>query len=205
MPNDRNPFCTGRVRPGARNVVDAGQARLVRTAEIAGIPFRRRVRTAAGRLTAIGVPPAVAHRTVRNGNRTERFEVIGRGTPDGSLPAEMADAVGKGVTLVEQRVDLDDTQRQMLVRRLVVHETPGDVATAARREAIRLGAAIDDPERVPVAEDASLNETSLTIVEDGRVTSILSGSDPPDPRRSVAARHAGRPDRWGSVGQQYRW
>ncbi|MCF8612273.1 HNH endonuclease, partial [Gordonia sp. HY285] len=157
----------------ARNVLDAAQSRLVRAAEVAGIPFRTRIRTAAGLLTAIGVAPSVAHRTVRNGHHTEHLEVIGRGTRDGSLSAEMADAVGKGVTLVEQRIDLDDAQRQQLARKLVVHETPGDVATAARREAIRLDTVTDDPEQIPVAENAALNEMSLTIADDGRVTSTI--------------------------------
>ncbi|WOC11456.1 HNH endonuclease signature motif containing protein [Gordonia sp. MP11Mi] len=157
----------------ARNVLDAAQSVLVRAAERAGVPARRRVRSAAGLLTAIGVAPAVAHRTVRNGRHADRLEVVGRGTRDGSLSSEMADAIGKGVALIEQRVDVGEAQRQRLARKLVVHATPGDVATAARREAIGLDAQAGEPGQIPVAENAGLNEMSLTVAEDGRITSTI--------------------------------
>ncbi|MCF8589979.1 hypothetical protein [Gordonia liuliyuniae] len=62
-------------------------------------------------MTAIGVPPSVAHRTVRNGHHAERLDVIGRGVRDGSLSAEMADAVGKAITMVDNRVGLDEHRR----------------------------------------------------------------------------------------------
>ncbi|WP_353107596.1 hypothetical protein [Gordonia sp. (in: high G+C Gram-positive bacteria)] len=84
----------------ARNVLDAAQAQLVRTAERAGIPFRKHLRSAKMLLTEIGVPPAVAERTVRNGHHAEQFENVGRGMRDGSMSAEIADAIGAGVARV---------------------------------------------------------------------------------------------------------
>ncbi|MCF8606882.1 13E12 repeat family protein, partial [Gordonia sp. HY442] len=156
----------------ARNVLDAAQATLLRAAERAGIPFRKRVRTAAGLLTELGVPPAVAHRTARNGHHAEHLAPLARGLRDGSLSAEMADAIGKGVTAVEKRVGLDETERTTLTRTLLVQTTPGEVAATARREAIRLAADSDDPDLVPAAENPSLNEMVLTTDEEGRITAI---------------------------------
>ena len=156
----------------ARNVLDAAQATLLRAAERAGIPFRKRVRTAAGLLTEIGVPPAVAHRTARNGYHAEHLAPIARGLRDGSLSAEMADAIGKGVTAVEKRVGLDETERTALARTLLVQTTPGEVAATARREAIRLAADSDDPDLVPAAENPGLNEMVLVTDEEGRITAI---------------------------------
>ena len=157
----------------ARNVLDAAQSVLVRAAERAGVPFRRRVRSAAGLLTAIGVAPAVAHRTVRNGHHADRLEAVGRALRDGSLSAEMADAVGTGVAGVDRRVGLDEAERGVLARKLLLQTTPGEVAAAARGEAIRLAGESADPDRVPVAEDPASNEMSLTVAEDGRVTSTI--------------------------------
>ncbi|MCF8572369.1 HNH endonuclease, partial [Gordonia sp. HY002] len=154
----------------ARNVLDAAQATLLRAAERAGIPYRKRVRTAAGLLTEIGVPAAVAHRTARNGHHAERLTPIARGLRDGSLSAEMADAIGKGVTAVEKRVGLDETDRTTLTRKLLVQTTPGEVAATARREAIRLTADSDDPDLVPAAENPDLNEMVVTTDEEGRIT-----------------------------------
>ena len=85
----------------------------------------------------------------------------------------MADAVGKAITMVDNRVGLDEHARHVLARKLAVHETPADVASSARREAIRLEAETDDPDQIPAAENPVLNEMSLITGEDGRIVSTI--------------------------------
>ena len=157
----------------ARNVLDAAQAQLVRTAERAGIPFRKHLRSAKMLLTEIGVPPAVADRTVRNGHHAERFENVGRGTRDGSMSAEIADAIGVGVATVAKRVPLDPDEQQRLARKLALNTTPAEVKTAAKQEAFALATESDDPDLVPASENPELNEMSLYINDEGRVEATM--------------------------------
>ncbi|SEE28926.1 protein of unknown function [Gordonia malaquae] len=157
----------------ARNVLDAAQAQLVRTAERAGIPFRKHLRSAKMLLTEIGVPPAVADRTVRNGHHAEQFENVGRGMRDGSMSAEIADAIGSGVARVAARVPLDPGEQQRLARKLALNTTPGEVKTAAKQAAIALATVSDDPDLVPASENPELNEMSLYLNDEGRVEATM--------------------------------
>ncbi|WP_341267764.1 HNH endonuclease signature motif containing protein [Gordonia malaquae] len=157
----------------ARNVLDAAQAQLVRTAERAGIPFRKHLRSAKMLLTEIGVPPAVADRTVRNGHHAERFTNVGRGMRDGSMSAEIADAIGAGVARVAARVPLAPGEPQRLARKLALNTTPAEVKAVAKQEAIALAAESDDPDLVPASENPELNEMSLYLNDEGRVEATM--------------------------------
>ncbi|WP_235831530.1 HNH endonuclease signature motif containing protein [Gordonia zhaorongruii] len=157
-----------------RNLADATLSAVIATAGRVGIPFRKRVTNPAGLLTAIGVPPAIAHRTVRNGAAAERLPAVGSATRNGALSAENADAVGKGIAFIEHRVALDDGELRRITSLLLVQDTPGDVARRARQFAIELAVATDDAERVPAAENAGLNEMSLTVDDEGRINSTLN-------------------------------
>ncbi|GEE00859.1 HNH endonuclease [Gordonia spumicola] len=157
----------------AQNVLAGAQALLVRAADRVGIPVRKRL-SMPSLLVEIGVAPAVAHRTVRNGRHAERLDSVGRGMRDGYLSPEMADEVGRGVAAVDKRVPLDNVEKQTLARKLLLNFTPGEVKAAAKAEGIRLAAESDDPDAIPASENSELNEMTLTSDDEGRTISSIS-------------------------------
>lgn len=152
-----------------RNLVEGVQSQLVATADWIGLTERLHVTTPARLLIGLGVPPAAAHRIARNAKHAASIGALGRGTRDGSLSPEKADAIGKGVAFVEKRVALDKQSRDTLIGRLMAQETPADVAARSREGAIALSSEADVPDAIPVAENASLNEMSMTSNDEGRV------------------------------------
>ena len=156
-----------------RNLVDTLLTTLTASAVSVGLLERLHVRSPAAMLTGLGMAPAAAHRTARNTGHATAIDAVGRGMRDGSLSPEKADAVGKGVRFVEERVALTGTEREKIVTRLMVQETPGDIATTARETAIELAEHADIADAVPAAENAALNEMSIATGDDGRVSATV--------------------------------
>ncbi|GAA4679306.1 HNH endonuclease signature motif containing protein [Gordonia humi] len=186
-----------------RNLVDAVQTQLVSAASRIGIPGRKKLRSPAALLTEIGVPPAVAYRTVRNGVHADALPAVAQGMRDGSLAPEKADAVGRGVDFVQKRVPLDDETKVSLTRKLLAQDTPGDIDKRAREFAIAAGGDGAESDAIPVAENAELNEMTLSSNDEGRLTAeidldVLTGeelSQALDPLMQPVAEADGSPDK----------
>lgn len=157
-----------------RNVVDHGLACAVAAAERMAIPARKRVRSGAALLMGLGAAPAVAMRAARLGSAVDRVEVVSRGMRDGAVSAEFGDAVVRGMSHVDRRVDgISDAEREAVITSLMVQTTPAQVAAKAREWAIAMSPEEADEGRPPVAEDAELNEMTLRRSDDGRVEATL--------------------------------
>ncbi|MGB3604751.1 MAG: DUF222 domain-containing protein [Gordonia sp. (in: high G+C Gram-positive bacteria)] len=157
------------------NVANVLLAQTVQSAVRVGVPMRKRLKTGADLLLGLGVPPAVAYRLARVGKAFESVEALAGLAGQalvGGVAIEHADAVGEGLTFVGKRVELDPEAEVQVARRLIVQERPGDVRARAREIAIELAptAAEVDPEVVPVAENAELNEMSVVVGADGRTS-----------------------------------
>ncbi len=159
----------------ARNLFDYVIAQAVAAAERAGVPTRKRLRSGAQVLTALGVAPAAAYRAVRVGRAAHALPALTRQQRLGALGIELVDAVGKGVTHIDGRGELSDQERAQVVRTLMIQTTPAGVDTKAREIAIAKTAAQGEGEQsaVPVAENADLNEMTLTQNDEGRVNATL--------------------------------
>ncbi|MBN3453240.1 HNH endonuclease, partial [Mycobacterium sp. DSM 3803] len=116
----------------ARNLFDYVIAQAVAAAERAGIPTRKRLRSGAQLLTALGVAPAAAYRAVRVGRAAQGLPALTRQQRLGAVGIEFADAVGKGVAHVGARVALSDEARAQVVRTLMIQTTPAGVGKKAR-------------------------------------------------------------------------
>ena len=159
----------------ARNLFDYVIAQAVAAAERAGVPTRRRLRSGAQLLTALGVAPAAAYRAVRVGRAAYTLPALTRQQRLGAVGIEFADAVGKGVAHVGARVALSDEARAQVVRTLMIQTTPAGVDKKARELAIAHTAAQGEGAEpvVPVAENADLNEMTLHQNDEGRVAATL--------------------------------
>ncbi|WP_229480563.1 HNH endonuclease signature motif containing protein [Mycolicibacterium mageritense] len=159
----------------ARNLFDYVIAQAVAAAERAGVPTRRRLRSGAQVLTALGVAPAAAYRAARVGRAAYALPALTGQQRLGALGIELVDAVGKGVTHIDRRGELSDQERAQVVRTLMLQTTPAGVGKKAREIAIAQAAAGPSPggQGVPVAENADLNEMTLHQNEDGRVNATL--------------------------------
>ncbi|MGB3603391.1 MAG: DUF222 domain-containing protein [Gordonia sp. (in: high G+C Gram-positive bacteria)] len=160
------------------NVANTLLAQTVQSAVRVGVPMRKRLKTGADLLLGLGVPPAVAYWLARVGKSFESVEALSGLASQarvGGVPIEHADAVGEGLTFVGKRVELDTEAEAQVARRLIVQERPGDVRNRAREIAIELAPDAEelDPEAVPVAEDAELNEMSVVVGADGRTSVAL--------------------------------
>lgn len=156
-----------------RNIAEHLVASSVATAERLGIPARKRLKTGADLLTAIGVAPAAAYRAVRVGRAARTLPTVTRALRDGALGIEHADAIGKGLTHISDRVELDDDQRAEIITALKIQTTPAAIAHRAREIAITLAPAEPDDDRVPVAEDYDLNDMTLHQNDEGRIAAAL--------------------------------
>ncbi|OKH66301.1 HNH endonuclease [Mycobacterium sp. SWH-M3] len=159
----------------ARNLFDYVIAQAVAAAERAGVPTRKRLRSGAQVLTALGVAPAAAYRAVRVGRAAYALPALTRQQRLGALGIELVDAVGKGVTHIDRRGELSDQERAQVVRTLMIQTTPAGVGKKAREIAIARTAAQGEGEQsaVPVAENVDLNEMTLHQNEEGRVNATL--------------------------------
>ncbi|GAB5896711.1 HNH endonuclease signature motif containing protein [Mycolicibacterium mageritense] len=159
----------------ARNLFDYVIAQAVAAAERAGVPTRRRLRSGAQLLTALGVAPAVAYRAVRVGRAAHALPALTQQQRLGAVGIEFADAVGKGVAHVGARVALSEGERAQVVRTLMIQTTPAGVSEKARELAIAHTAAQGEGAEpgVPVAENTDLNEMTLHQNDEGRVNATL--------------------------------
>ncbi len=205
-----------------RNLFDHVIAQAVAAAERAGIPARKHLRTGADLLTALGVAPGAAYRAVRVGRAAHAMPALTAQQRLGGVGIEFADAIGKGIAHIHNRVPLCDEDRAAVVTSLMIQTTPSGVDKKAREIAIDRAAAqpVDDG-AVPVAENADLNEMTVVQTGDGRVAAsldldaltaeeLLAALDPlcrpiplpdgsPDPR-SVGRRRA---DAFGQIMRTY--
>ncbi|WP_228032612.1 HNH endonuclease signature motif containing protein [Mycolicibacterium sp. P9-22] len=92
----------------------------------------------------------------------------------GGIDIEFADAVGKGVTHITNRVPLSEDDRASVVTTLMIQTTPAQVAQKARAIAIdKATTAAQQDGAVPVAENADLNDMTLVQNDEGRVAATL--------------------------------
>jgi hypothetical protein len=158
----------------ARNLLDHVIAQAVAAAERAGIPARKHLRSGADLLTSCGVAPGAAHRAARVGRAAHTLPALTRTQRLGGIGIEFADAVGKGVTHISNRVALSEKERAEVVTKLMIQTTPSQIAEKARAIAIdKAGAHPEDDQSVPVAENADLNEMAVVVNEEGRVAATF--------------------------------
>ncbi|GGF22507.1 HNH endonuclease signature motif containing protein [Williamsia phyllosphaerae] len=150
----------------------SAQAERVGTAKRSGISLREL-------LCANGLAPAVTSRVIRLGRAMQVLARVARHSRDASLSAEHLDAVARGVEHVVRRTgesvdsDLIDELEAGLIGHAVAGTTPADIVERARAVAIELTAddsdGGNDPDRLPPAEDSSLNELDWRAGDDGRL------------------------------------
>jgi hypothetical protein len=158
----------------ARNLLDHVIAQAVAAAERLGIPARKHLRSGADLLTSCGVAPGAAHRAARVGRAAHTLPALTRAQRLGGIGIEFADAIGKGVTHITNRVPLSEEDRAKVITQLMIQTTPAQVAQKARAIAIdKAGAQPEHDQTVPVAENADLNEMTLVQNDEGRVSATL--------------------------------
>ncbi|MDZ7882808.1 MAG: DUF222 domain-containing protein [Mycobacterium sp.] len=157
-----------------RNLFDHVIAQAVAAAERAGIPARKHLRSGADLLTGLGVAPGAAHRAARVGRAAHTLPALTQQQRLGGIGIEFADAIGKGVTHIHNRVPLSDEDRAGVVTTLMIQTTPSGVEEKAREIAIATAKTqpVEDG-AVPVAENADLNDMTVVQTGDGRVTASL--------------------------------
>ncbi|KAA0114140.1 HNH endonuclease signature motif containing protein [Mycolicibacterium sp. P9-22] len=158
----------------ARNLLDHVISQAVAAAERLGIPARKHLRSGADLLTSCGVAPGAAHRMARVGRAAHTLPALTRAQRFGGVGIEFADAVGKGVTHINNRVPLSEEDRAKVVTKLMTQTTPSQVAQKARAIAIDKAATqpVEDG-TVPVAENTDLNDMTLVQNDEGRVVASL--------------------------------
>ncbi|MDZ7883402.1 MAG: hypothetical protein U5N53_11055 [Mycobacterium sp.] len=119
-----------------RNLVDHVIAQAVAAAERAGIPARKHLSTGADLLTQLGMSPGATWRAVRVGRAAHTLPALTQQQRIGGVGIEFADAIGKGVTYITERVPLSDKDRTKIVTKLMIETTPSGVAKKARTIAI---------------------------------------------------------------------
>ncbi|GAA1460594.1 HNH endonuclease signature motif containing protein [Williamsia maris] len=148
------------------------QAERVGTAKRAGMSLREL-------LCANGLAPAVASRLIRLGRALQVLPRLARHSRNGSVSAEHLDAVARGVEHVVRRTgeSVDSEAITALEGSLVGHAVagtaPAEIVERARAVAIDMTAdnpeGSNDPDRLPPAEDSSLNEFDWRAGDDGRL------------------------------------
>jgi hypothetical protein len=158
----------------ARNLLDHVIAQAVAAAERLGIPGRKHLRSGADLLTSCGVAPSAAHRAARVGRAAHTLPALTRAQRLGGIDIEFADAVGKGVTHITNRIPLSEEDRAKVVTKLMIQTTPAQVAEKAREIAIDKATTqpVEDG-TVPVAENSDLNDMTLVQNDEGRVVATL--------------------------------
>lgn len=158
----------------ARNLFDHVIAQAAAAAERLGIPARRHLRSGADLLISLGVAPGAARRAVRVGRAAHTLPALTRAQRLGGLGIEFADAVGRGVAHISDRVALSDEDRATVATLLMIQTTPADVSKKAREIAIdKASRQPHDEAAVPIAENSDLNEMTLVQNDDGRVSATL--------------------------------
>ncbi len=158
----------------ARNLLDHVIASAASAAERLGIPARRHLRSGADLLTMLGMAPGAAQRLVRVGRAAHTLPALTQQQRLGGIGIEFVDAVGRGITHIDNRTPLSEEDRASIVTKLMIQTTPAQVAEKAR--AIAIDRAATQPQEegaVPVAENTDLNDMTLVQTDDGRVAAAL--------------------------------
>src|SRR6478735_1959169 len=157
-----------------RNLLDHVIAQAVAATERLGIPARKHLRSGVDLLTGCGVSPGAAHRAMRVGRAAHTLPALTRAQRLGGVGIEFADAVGKGVAHISNRVALSEEERAKVVTKLLIQTTPSQVAEKARAIAIDKAATRPSDElTVSVAENADLNEMTVVVNDEGRVAATI--------------------------------
>ena len=80
--------------------------------------------------------PGATCRAARVGRAAHTLPALTQEQRLGGVGIEFADAIGKGVTHITERVPLSDNDRAKIVTKLMIETTPSDVAKKARTIAI---------------------------------------------------------------------
>ncbi|MEH3156984.1 MAG: DUF222 domain-containing protein [Gordonia paraffinivorans] len=175
-PTDDDALLAGlRAAVAARNAADGSLARLTGEIECRGTAKRLGMSVREVLLRS-GWVPVVASRAIRLGRAIAHLPAVARHLRDGSLSAEFADAVARGVRHVCTRTrsplgpEVAVETEAMLIGHALAGRSPVEIADRARVIALEHQPEIEDDEPVtPVAEDTTLNEVSWAQREDGRL------------------------------------
>ncbi|GGF32881.1 HNH endonuclease [Williamsia phyllosphaerae] len=150
----------------------SAQAERVGTAKRSGMSLREL-------LCANGMAPAVAARVIRLGRAMQVLTRVARHSRDASVSAEHLDAVARGVEHVVRRTgETVDSEaigglEGSLIGQAVAGAAPAEIVERARAVAIEMTVAApgdgDDPDRLPPAEDSTVNELAWRTGDDGRL------------------------------------
>ncbi|GAA1910745.1 HNH endonuclease [Williamsia serinedens] len=174
MPADDDALVAGvRAAVTARNAADGLLARV--TGEIECHGTAKRVGMSARELLRRhGCVPGVASRAIRLGRAIAHLPALARHLRDGSMSAEYADAVARGVRHVCTRTRSPlgsefavDTEA-VLIGHALAGRSPVEIDDRARAIALENQPEVDGPVP-PVAEDTTLNELSWAQRDDGRL------------------------------------
>ncbi|GAA1456380.1 DUF222 domain-containing protein [Williamsia maris] len=148
------------------------QAERVGTAKRSGMSLREL-------LCANGLAPAVASRLIRLGRAIQVLPRLARHSRNGSVSAEHLDAVARGVDHVVRRTgeSVDSEAIAALEGSLIGHAVAGTAPAeiVERARAVAIDVTVDNPgdggdaDRVPPAEDSTLNELDWRAGDDGRL------------------------------------
>ncbi|MEH3155223.1 MAG: DUF222 domain-containing protein [Gordonia paraffinivorans] len=175
-PADDDALVAGlRAAIAARNAADGLLARLTGEIECRGTATRLGM-SVRELLSRSGCVPVVASRAIRLGRAIAHLPAVARHLRDGSLSAEFADAVARGVRHVCTRTrsplgsEVAVETEAVLIGHALAGRSPVEIADRARAIALEHEPEIDDHEpATPVAEDTTLNEVSWAQRDDGRL------------------------------------
>ncbi|MCP2195464.1 HNH endonuclease [Williamsia deligens] len=178
MPVDDEALVAGlRAAVAARNAADGLLARLTGEIECQGTAKRLGM-SVRELLRRNGCVPAVASRAIRLGRAIEHLPALARHLRDGSLSAEYADAVARGVQQVAVRTrsplgsELAVETEASLIGHALAGRTPVEIDDRARAIAVEHEPKEEDNDKespIPVAENTTLNEVSWSQRDDGRL------------------------------------
>ncbi|WP_299576238.1 DUF222 domain-containing protein [uncultured Williamsia sp.] len=176
VPADDDVLLAGvRAAVAARNAADGLLARLTGEIECRGTAKRLGF-SVRELLRRNGCVPVVASRAIRLGRAIGHLPALARHLRDGSLSAEFADAVARGVRHVAIRTcsplgsDLAVETEAALIGHALAGRSPVEIDDRARAIALEHEPAVDDGEpATPVAEDTTLNEVTWAQRDDGRL------------------------------------
>ncbi|GAB2664813.1 HNH endonuclease signature motif containing protein [Gordonia jinhuaensis] len=154
-----------------RNMADARLVEAATEMDRRGMA-RRHGRRLTELLVAVGLVPSVAARIARVSTRLVGLDSAAGDLAEGRMGAEVADAIGAGMAVIERRSGgLDDDSRKKYEAALVAQArsaaSPAQLADTARGIANQLAAQSDSG--IEPATDRGANEFTLSRTPEGRV------------------------------------
>ncbi|MBE7159762.1 MAG: DUF222 domain-containing protein [Williamsia herbipolensis] len=177
IPADDDVLLAGvRAAVAARNAADGLLARIAGEIECRGTAKRLGF-SVRELLRRNGCVPVVASRAIRLGRAIAHLPALARHLRDGSLSAEFADAVARGVRHVAIRTrsplgsELAVETEAALIGHALAGRSPVEIDDRARAIALAHQPDVDDGDEpaTPVAEDTTLNEVTWAHRDDGRL------------------------------------